>query len=128
MCKEIYKDDSRVNLHFGDSREVLQKVLENINERCTFWLDAHYCGGESVGIYKGVPIMEELAAIAKHPIKNHTILIDDMRLLRDKPDVWKPFTLCICDIEEFIHVINPDYVITFGYGEVDNDILIAQVL
>jgi hypothetical protein len=71
--------------------------------------------------------MEELQAIAAHPIKNHTIIIDDMRLLRNHEAEWADLPYCICDIEEFIHTINPKYTITYDKGFVSKDILIATV-
>lgn len=130
LCRERFKDFSNVQLLYGDSVLVLPKVMENIYQRCTFWLDGHWMGGEEVikaGIYE-VPLMEELKIIAKHKIKNHTILIDDMRLVRDKTSEWRPFIdFCTCDIEEMIHTINPRYKITYIDGYKSNDILVAQV-
>lgn len=118
----------RVKLIKGDSILVLPKVLKNINKRCTFWLDGHYMSEERtpIGIMP-VPLMEELKIIAKHHIKDHTILIDDMRLLRNHEAEWKDLPYCVCDIEEFIHTINPNYKIHYDSGVVENDILIAQV-
>lgn len=117
----------RVKLYHGDSRQILPQILSEINERCTFWIDAHYCGWPTAGEGDSIPIMDELKTIAKHHIKNHTILIDDMRLVRDKEGEWKNFPYCTCDIEEFIHSMNPNYKISYVFGEVENDILIAQV-
>jgi len=64
-----FKDNPKVHLYFGDSREVLPKILEKIKEPATFWLDGHS--------QHDSPILEELDILKKHPIKNHTILIDD---------------------------------------------------
>lgn len=131
LCRERYKNFSNVQLLYGDSVLVLPKVLKNINQCCTFWLDGHWMGGEEVikktGIYD-VPLMEELKIIATHPIKEHTILIDDMRLVRDKNSEWGPLiNFCTCDIEEMIHSINPKYKITYVDGYKSDDILVAQV-
>jgi hypothetical protein len=118
----------RVRLYKGDSKEVLPHLLSNINKRCTFWLDAHYCGGESGGNGGTAPLMEELKAIKDHHIKSHTILIDDIRLIRYKnlDKGWLNFTYSVEDLENFILKINPKYRITYDFGVVENDILVAQ--
>ncbi len=126
-CREKIQDE-RVTLLHGDSILVLPEVLKNINERCTFWLDGHYMSDPRTGNgIKAVPLWEELQAIAKHHIKGHTILIDDMRLLRAHDAEWKDLEYCICDVEELIYTINPAYKISYDRGVVANDILIAQI-
>jgi hypothetical protein len=128
-CTKLFETEKeRVTIIRGDSILMLPKILETINERCTFWLDGHYMKEKyiSTGIME-VPLMEELKIIAKHHIKNHTILIDDMRLIKDKTSEWKSFPYCICDIEEIIYSINPEYKITYDVGQVADDVLIAQV-
>jgi len=128
ICKNAFVESTNVELCFGDSIKVLSRVLENINERCTFWLDGHYMSDpHTLGGVMPVPLMEELKIIAVHPIKNHTILIDDIRLLRDHDAEWKDLPYSVCDVEKFIYAINPDYKITYGFGVVEDDILIAQV-
>jgi len=129
FCKEKYKDKRDiVHLWFGDSILVLPEVLKTINEKCTFWLDAHYMSDpRTEGGMMPVPLMEELKIIAQHHIKNHTILIDDIRMLRNHEVEWKDLPYCVCDVEEFIYTINPDYKISYDFGEVKDDILIAQV-
>jgi len=117
-----------IKMYLGDSILVLPKVLKNINERCTFWLDGHYMSDPNTeGGMMPVPLMEELKIIAQHPIKNHTILIDDIRLLRDHKAEWKDLPYGVQDVENFIFSINPEYKITYDFGVVANDILIAQV-
>jgi hypothetical protein len=134
ICEERFHEEFvalypgvKVELHLGDSYEVLSKIISDVDKRCTFWLDAHYCGGESSGYKAGIPIMKELKVIKSHYIKNHTILIDDMRLLRNKPDVWGEIPFSVCDIEEFIYSINSDYKITYDEGITKDDILVAQI-
>ena len=126
LCREKFKDNKNVELHFGDSALILPEILKDINERCTFWLDGHFCRGLTGTGKIPVPLMEELKIIGKHHIKNHTLLLDDMRLIRYK-DEWRDFPYDICDIEETIHTINPKYDITYidGYGK--DDILVAQI-
>ena len=64
-----FKDNPKVHLYLGDSRTELPRILEKIKEPATIWLDAHS--------QHDSPILEELEILKKHPIKNHTILIDD---------------------------------------------------
>ena len=127
LCKKIFAEEDSVHIHLGNSLRVLPRLLEQINEKCTFWLDAHWCGGATAGSLDRIVLMDELKIIASHHIKEHTILIDDIRLVRDKNMEWKNFSYCVCDLEEFIHTINPNYKITYAYGEVQDDILIARV-
>jgi len=77
MCEEKYKDNSKVSLWLGDSAVMLEEMIMPINDKITFLLDGHTHPGAKVG-KKNVPILEELDAIAKHPIKNHTIVVDDV--------------------------------------------------
>jgi len=126
-CREKIRDE-RVTLLHGDSILVLPQVLKDIKERCTFWLDGHFMTDPRTGSgIKIVPLWEELQVIAKHHIKNHTILIDDIRLLRTHTAEWTHLEYCVCDIEELIHSINPEYKISYDHGVEMDDILIAQV-
>ena len=127
LCKGKFKKNKDVTLYLGDSVDVLPTILKDIDVKCTFWLDGHYSGeGTSHGKLL-VPLMEELKAIAQHPIKNHTLLLDDMRLLRTHTAEWVDLTYSVDDIEQMIYSINPDYKITYGFGVAPNDILIAQI-
>ena len=126
-CVERFKGDPRITIYFGDSINILPQILPEITTKCTFWLDGHYSGGDSACGKIPVPLMEELKIIAQHPIKNHILLLDDMRLLREHRAEWKNLSYGIGDIEKMILSINPEYKITYGFGVAPNDILIAQV-
>src|SRR2546421_5711071 len=54
-----------VTLLQGDSAEVLPELLEDLEEPCLFWLDAHYSGGVSARGERDSPLRAELAAIAE---------------------------------------------------------------
>jgi hypothetical protein len=116
--------DGSVEIHLGSSIDVLPKVLEGINEPVTFWLDAHL-HGKSFGKTNDAPIIKELELINNHKIKNHTILIDDMRIIRGAS--WGSGKLDSVVLES-ISKINNDYTISYGHGIVDNDVLIAEML
>jgi len=126
LCRERYKQPN-VTLYHGDSVEVLPIILKDITERCTFWLDGHFCGDFTAGQTNPVPLMEELLIIAKHTRNDHTIIIDDMRLLRTHDAEWKDLKYGIEDIENVVRRINPKYQIHYEKGLVKNDILVATI-
>ena len=122
----VSRDD--VLLILGDSGKVLPDVLLDIHDPITFWLDAHWSHGEcdlGPSIDK-CPILQDIAAIGQHPVKNHTILIDDMRYFRAGgiPE-WNGIKLG--DIMDEIMEVNPLYRIEFADGCMANDVLVATV-
>jgi len=76
---------AKITLVLGDTVEVLPSIVQNIKERTTFWLDAHWgpdigsplSGEEGAEIL--FPIYKEIEIISQHNIKNHKIMIDDMK-------------------------------------------------
>lgn len=79
LATEKFKNEAKINILHGESDEVLKKLLPTIDGRAVFWLDAHYSSGGTSKGKKHTPIFEELAVIFSHNIKNHIILIDDMK-------------------------------------------------
>jgi hypothetical protein len=55
-------------------------VLASLDSPTLFWLDAHPCTDRAARS-TAIPLLAELAAIAEHPVNNHAVLIDDMRLM-----------------------------------------------
>lgn len=82
-------------------------------ERAVVFLDAH---SESTS-----PVLHELAAIKGWKLKPHAILIDDMRLYREK--YWG---VSDTDIIAAINAIDPLYKIRYEDGYVPGDILAAS--
>ena len=126
ICKQRFAGNSRVHQILGDTADRLWDVIKDINEPITFWLDGHWDTGaidETRGIMD-YPILTELEIIALHPVKNHTILIDDIRLLNDRD--WN---IKLEDVTRRILNINPDYTITYDDGLAGriNDVLVAKV-
>lgn len=121
-CIERFKDNPEVICFLGDSIKLLPWVLAGIDQRIVFWLDSHFVGETDSELY---PIMNELKIIKNHVIKNHTILIDDVRLFADGSDPGMPIS--IAEVKDFISTINPEYIFTYEDGFIDNDILIAYV-
>ncbi len=136
---EKYQNNKNVSLFCGDSSKILFDVIKNINSKITFWLDAHYSGGNTVKGKKNCPIINELNLIKKHKLKNHIILIDDIRLFgknyllhEDLVSLSeeKKNTCLFIDIEEDyikekIMQINKKYQFRYENGNKNNDILVA---
>jgi hypothetical protein len=102
----------------------MESVIADITEPIVFWLDGHISPGYTVGI-KDIPLIEELEAIAKHPIKNHTLLIDDVRMMGG--GMWHG--LAKQEILDNIYKINPNYTISYEDNiEALQDILVARVV
>ena len=127
-CKEKFKGNSRVELHYGDSSVILPKILSKISEPVTFWLDGHFSGKDTAGADNPIPLFDELRAISSHHVKTHTILIDDMRLVRSKSNEFKDIKFTEEDIKRLLANMNSDYQFSYENGKVENDILIAEVI
>lgn len=116
--------DHPVIIYEGDSAEILHSVIQNIRKPITFWLDSHWqmLEGEDPGPHPW-PLFYELNAINVHPVKTHTIIIDDILYLTH-PDVtgWTKKM-----IEEKILKINPKYKIEYFANPVINNILVAHI-
>lgn len=126
-CMTFYNNENVVLLQ-GDSPKVLTEILTKIDEPVTFWLDAHYSGGETTKGDKVSPLLDELESISNHHIKTHTIIIDDLRDLGTYAD-----GLNVDSLKDIIRNINPNYnfiledgVITDSFL-VPNDILVAKI-
>lgn len=108
------KEHRPVTILHGDTSLMLPIVLAEVSQRSTFWLDGHSD--------KHSPVLEELAAFCAHPIKDHTILIDDRRLMHGH---WG--AVMENRVRAAILAINPGYVISLDHGIVANDIIVAKV-
>jgi len=123
----LLKDHDNIHFHLGESPDILPKIVENLTEPATFWLDAH-ASGPSIpgGKYGGCPLVQELEAINLSPCKDHVIMIDDTRLFGTHE--WD--YLERQKVIGALYAINPNYTLTYADGEEDgtlpNDILIAS--
>lgn len=122
-CKNRFAWNPGVHLVLGDSSTVLSLVLDTIDAPATFWLDGHYSSGITARGKTNTPILKELEAIAQHPIKNHTILIDDVRCCGTADFDF----VTLDEIIAAILTINPAYQIHYEDGYCRNDILVATV-
>jgi len=96
----------------GDTFKIFKDVISKIDSSATFWLDAHW-DGDVMGEYK-CPLPFELEALLSHPIKTHTLLVDDRRIFGAIGSNWG-------------EDLNPDYKISFEDGCVPNDIIVAKL-
>jgi predicted O-methyltransferase YrrM len=105
----------QVHIYLGDTGTDLAKILDQLTGKATFWLDAHpIYGGNS-------PLLKELYQIALHPIKNHTIMIDDRTHLAG-------FYLTEHEVVNAIRLINQDYKIEYAPNNIHpEDILVAYI-
>ena len=76
---ERFRSDPHISLLHGDSGVRLREVLASLTEPALFWLDAHYSGPITARGVLDSPIAQELAALRAHPVKEHVVLIDDIR-------------------------------------------------
>ncbi len=126
-----------IHLCLQDSREFLRdrigrplleegKFRTDLGQKSTFWLDAHWCGGNGEvggtdgGTDSDHPLLDELAIIGSHPLRDHILLIDDVRMFNTSG--WP----ALGEVKEAIYRINPAYKIEYKDGlEFPNDILVA---
>ncbi len=125
QARRNFSDYPNVKVYYGDSSKDLWGFIKNINVPITFWLDGHNM--YPVVNEKNCPLLEELEQIKNHPIKNHTLIIDDMHCLNT---IYFDY-LTREDLIEKIKEINPDYQISYvvggDSGSHPNNIMIAQV-
>jgi len=83
-AKKKFAKFKHISVLFGDSANVLPKLLKEIKQPALFWLDAHYSEGITATGNLTTPITKELKSILKHRVKKHIILIDDASLFIGK--------------------------------------------
>jgi len=124
-CKTRFEQNSMVTIHKANSKYDLGKIIKDINEPITFWLDSHWSGSPYVGCDPVTicPVLFELDQIKEHPIKTHTIMVDDLSLMN-----MGHFLVTVEQICKKIYEINPDYTILYFDDEMaKNDILVAYI-
>jgi hypothetical protein len=123
-----YAGRGNVRLYCGTSEDQLAAMIADLREPATFWLDAHYSAGITAKGPENSPVIKELRIIGAHPIKTHTILIDDRRQVGTADFDFTTEE----QIRSAILAINPAYVISYDTGSTDrpifkDDIIVARV-
>lgn len=122
VCAARFAGNKRVKLVRGDSYHVLYAAIQDIQEPITFWLDAHVQEGVFGTVH--IPLLHELQQIARHPIKTHTIMIDDVRLMGS---VYWGGGVTVEEVTAALYTINPHYNIFNVDSKVaEGDILVAH--
>jgi hypothetical protein len=93
LSEELFKKaearfarDGHITIVQGDSQKRLPQLLEDIDQPCVFWLDAHYSGEKTGKAALDTPIGSELQALLDHNQAGHVMLIDDARLFVGEND------------------------------------------
>ncbi len=119
--KKRFERIDRVTVNRGSSSRKLGEVISKYTVPITFWLDAH-CSGPGTGMFEVFnPIESELKQIKEHLIKNHVILIDDIRLC-GKEDFCG---ITLDQLKKMILDINPTYRFSMEDGYISDDILVC---
>lgn len=122
-CLIKFHNNPKVQLWLGATEDKLWDMIKDIDVPCTFWLDAHWSGpGEPMSKQK-CPLETELEIIARHPIKTHTIMIDDMRCCNTDYFDFKSRE----QLEKKLLEVNPNYKLIYRDSWEPKDILVAVI-
>lgn len=103
---ERFKGNDKVNLIKGDSGEVIGNILKEVNEPCFIYLDAH----GDISDAGPNPLYRELNLIKEDLVKNHLIILDDIRRYGDMTDPnWSKIGME--KLHELLYNINNEYEI-----------------
>lgn len=136
FARRRFVSDKNVSIVNGDSVKTLWSIIENIKKKIVFVLDAHCCdwGGDTRLLDEKdkrqlttYPLVQELEVIGRHSQKDHTIIIDDVRLFESH------FSTTLVEVTQTLLNINSSYRTDLVSGlDLDgvyvlNDVLVAKV-
>jgi hypothetical protein len=81
---ERFEGEPRLELYRGDSARYVRELVPRLDAPTLFWLDAHPGEPGTAGRYGESPLRDELRAIFAAPRFDHVVLIDDVRLFRER--------------------------------------------
>lgn len=135
LGREVFKEEiesGRYTLYLDDSTN-MEQYLSNTNdfdERTIFFLDAHVDNSSIKNFKRRCPLFEELSSIKGLNRKDHIILVDDLRIIKNAYP-WGETGFGKIDflqqIKELILTINPEYKFDTLDGHVKDDVLVAYV-
>lgn len=102
----VFEEYDNVHLRQGESYEALEIWMNDIDDKCMFWLDAHPNNPGETTLPNEI-LFAELEVIKKHSYKEHVILIDN---------VPEYFMQSLDKIKEKILEINSNYKIELKTG------------
>jgi hypothetical protein len=129
---------ANVEALLGDSRVLLPELGPRLQGNVLFWLDAHWCGGDTFGSDDECPLLAEIASVAdtmQHRPDGAFVLIDDARLFLappprpHAPDQWPdlravldacsrlaadPYVVIVDDVIVCVPRCARDYVQSYG--------------
>lgn len=79
LARERFCHDPKVHIINDDSSAAIEAFLGRLDQPAIFWLDAHYSAGVTAKGKLQTPVKEELKSILSHSVKQHQILIDDVK-------------------------------------------------
>lgn len=136
LGKEIFKEEiknNRYHLYLDDSsnmKKYLDQNKEDLKNKTIFFLDAHVDNANIKNYKYKCPLFDEIKAISELERKDHVILIDDIRIVKNSfPWGEKQFGNIdwVTKIIEMIKDINKDYKFTMLDGVIPKDVLCAYI-
>lgn len=125
-AKKGFDFDDRIEIIEGDSVEKIAEICQTLDEPAVFWLDAHASGPLPGGKYGPSPLLQELEAIKNTGRKDHTIFIDDRRLMGtaewggiSEESIMKAAHACYEGVDVMVKYLN---------GEVAEDVICFTVV
>lgn len=104
----------------GSTRDVLRRLVPELQAPAIFWLDAHWSGSVTAGREDECPILEEIAIINESSY-DHILVIDDARLFlaapppphdpAQWPDIWQLREALTRGAQARTVAIIPDFIV-----------------
>ena len=83
-ARRRFRSSRQIELLCGDSAELLPGIIARLHEPALFWLDGHYGPNRALAGKRVTPILAELTHLFAAPRLGHVIVIDDVRLFRER--------------------------------------------